>query len=395
MTRQEAEFATGEPQGSDGSGVDPGYSSSDIKRPSTLQLSMPDFDLIVRSAIESAASDIHVEPFATTLRLRFRVDGKLRVFAEHDVSYAASLVARIKVLARIDIAEKRRPQDGQIVYRHDGDSVDLRVSVFPTRHGEKVVIRILDNRNTRRTIGDLGIPNTGLSIFRNKLQSHRGMILVTGPTGSGKTTTLYAALSELNSTGVNISTLEDPVEYEIAGICQSSIRTDLGFTFSSALRSVLRQDPDIIMVGEIRDPETAQIAIRAALTGHLVLSTLHTTDSVGAVARLADMQVDSYLISAALSLVVAQRLVRRLCTECLHPRAGCSSCNQSGYKGRVAIFEILPIDDVVRAHINGQVTEEELRKHQKTARRMSLASHGRDLVRRGITSESEIARVQE
>ena len=321
---------------------------------------------IVNAAIKQHASDIHIEPYETEVRVRFRIDGMLQKRRPLELGARNAIVSRLKIMADLDIAEKRRPQDGRIRVSDGGSAIDIRVSTLPTDFGEKVVLRILDKSVLQLELDRLGMHPQECAFFKNATLSPDGMILVTGPTGSGKTTTLYATLNHLNREGVNILTIEDPIEYNLPGINQAQMRGDIGFTFARALRTFLRQDPDIIMVGEIRDHETAEIAVRAALTGHLVLSTLHTNDAASAVMRLVDMGIEPFLLASCIRLVVAQRLVRRICTSCKQKRKlphpslpshlesewrlstlfegnGCEQCYYTGYGGRAALFEIMPI----------------------------------------------------
>jgi type IV pilus assembly protein PilB len=323
---------------------------------------------LIADAVKMGASDIHVEPYETFVRIRYRLDGVLREVSQPGVSQGKTLISRLKIMADLDIAEKRRPQDGRIRVREEGRTIDIRVSTLPTDFGEKVVLRILDKSRLQLDLSRLGFEDADLGSFKKALKLPHGMILVTGPTGSGKTTTLYAALNYLNHPGVNITTIEDPIEYNLPGINQTHVRADIGLTFAAALRSILRQDPNIVMVGEIRDGETAEIAIRAALTGHLVLSTLHTNDAPSAITRLTDMGVEPFLLAASLKMVLAQRLLRRLCIVCRavdlpdsmsgeaseptpHFRqwrsSGCPECGGTGYRGRKAVYEILQVEDAI------------------------------------------------
>ena len=313
----------------------------------SLAGSETDYENIFSQAVSMRASDIHLEPRADRLGVRFRIDGRLMNVAHIENRFADSLIARIKVAGRLDIAEKRRPQDGRILLELGTRTIDLRLSVFPTKHGEKIVARVLDGAAVNHDINEIGFSAAQLGQIKRALTRRRGILLVTGPTGSGKTTTLYSALNFLASEFLNICTLEDPIEYELPGINQSRIRTDIGYTFASSLRSVLRQDPDVIMIGEIRDKETAEIALRASLTGHLVLSTLHTNDAASTIIRLLEMGMKPYLIGSALSLVVAQRLVRRVCTDCRNQSSTvrCRSCHGSGFRGRVAVFETISVNN--------------------------------------------------
>ena len=331
-------------------------------------------DHIIAQAIACGASDIHLEPVREHLKIRYRVDGMLFDQPTLDSEIAQQILARIKVLAHIDVAEKRIPQDGKFSVTGEHGAIDLRISTFPTMYGEKIVIRILDRFHTILDLENLGFEKSMLATFKQLLQRPHGFVLVTGPTGSGKTTTLYAALSLIKHPEKNIITLEDPIEYNIDGIVQGHINTDIGFTFDCGIRAILRQDPDIIMVGEIRDKETAIVAIQAALTGHLVLSTLHTNDAPSAVMRLLDMGIPSFLINATVTGVLAQRLLRKLCSHCrtetpITPEhaeiiaeynlpiqhtftsTGCSLCNGLGFKGRTGIFELVVLTPELRALI--------------------------------------------
>ncbi|MCO5113449.1 MAG: type IV-A pilus assembly ATPase PilB [Bdellovibrionaceae bacterium] len=333
---------------------------------------------MLADAIYSGASDIHVEPYEKRVRIRYRVDGALVEKLEPPQGAASAIVSRIKIMSRLDIAERRRPQDGRLKVRmSQGKEIDFRVSVIPCLFGEKVVMRVLDSSGLNVDIATLGFHEDDLGVIKDIISRPQGMVLVTGPTGSGKTTTLYSFLDAMNRADVNISTAEDPVEYNLDGINQVQVHPDIGFDFASTLRSFLRQDPDIIMVGEIRDLETAQIAFKAASTGHLVLSTLHTNDSVGTVTRLVDMGIPSYVVSETVSLVIAQRLMKRICKFCIEPAQvpekdlkmlgvseddlhlyqnlkrgkGCHQCNRTGYKGRIPVFEILQMTNEVRKSI--------------------------------------------
>lgn len=328
---------------------------------------------IIAEAVRQRASDIHIEPYEKAVRVRFRIDGVLQEAVPIPFKLKDAVVSRIKVMARLDISERRLPQDGHIKMKFPNKTIDLRVSTLPTLFGEKVVLRILDKSALALDLKKLGFDERELRIFKEAIHKPYGLILVTGPTGSGKTTTLYSAIQELNSTEVNIMTAEDPVEYDFMGINQLQVREEIGLTFASALRSFLRQDPDIVLVGEIRDEETVQIAIRAALTGHLVLSTLHTNDAPSAVTRLLDMGVEPYLVADSLLLVLAQRLVRVICQHCkketevnkatllrlgvppekisevkTYKGEGCNHCRNTGYSGRIGIFEVMPITPAIR-----------------------------------------------
>ncbi len=372
--------------------------------------------LIFRAA-EKRASDIHVEPFEDILKVRFRIDGVLHDIDEESKNFQASILSRIKVMANLNIAEKRLPQDGRIGLKIAGQDVDIRVSTVPTRYGERIVMRLLDKSKVMLDFTSLGLsPNNGEILDKMIAKSH-GIVLVTGPTGSGKTTTLYACLSEINSEDKNILTVEDPVEYELKGIGQMQVNPKIDFTFSSGLRSILRQDPDVIMVGEIRDLETVEIAIQASMTGHLVFSTLHTNDAPGAVTRLIDMGVEPFLISSSVLMVMAQRLVRTLCPACKVPHeiteaecyeigiadscvgstvyraseTGCKSCQLNAYKGRAGIHEILLIDETVRSLIMKKANASQIRA--AATQMNSLRIDGGFKVLQGITSVEEILRV--
>src|SRR3984957_18134862 len=328
-------------------------------------------NLILVQALKEKASDIHIEPFEKTLKLRYRVDGALVEASSPPKALQLPIASRIKILAGLDIAERRLPQDGRFRIRVSGKEVDLRISVLPTVYGEKIVIRLLDKGALSGSVNQLGMDEYTLAAFKKAIDAPHGMILVTGPTGSGKTTTLYSVLSELNNPEYNIVTVEDPIEYQLAGVNQVAVKSDIGLDFAGALRSILRQDPDIVMIGEIRDNETADIAVKAALTGHQVLSTLHTNDAAGAITRLDDMGIEPFLISSSILMTCAQRLVRRVCTNCrdefvpepeileklglkeskgavFHHGTGCNRCKQRGYLGRAALIEALRVSEAVR-----------------------------------------------
>ena len=370
---------------------------------------------VIAEAVKLKASDIHVEPYEATLSIRLRIDGVLREVLSLPARAAAALVSRIKVMARLDIAERRVPQDGRISLALGGKTVDVRVSTLPARFGERVVMRILDKDEARLSLDALGMPEDMLTRFRTALAKPNGIILVTGPTGSGKTTTLYGALSELNDPSRNILTVEDPVEYAIDGVGQTQINPKVGMTFATGLRAILRQDPDIVMVGEIRDVETAEIAIQAALTGHLVLSTVHTNSAVGAVTRLRDMGAEPFLLSSTITGVIAQRLVRRLCPACREPyepdsaerkllgledgapatiyRAkGCGRCAGVGYEGRLGVYELVMIDEPLRRMIHNDESEHALAEHA-FRKSDTLARCGFRHVLAGETSIEEVLRV--
>lgn len=370
---------------------------------------------LLTEAVKVGASDIHIETFEKRLVVRFRVDGVLREIVQPKRALAPLLVSRIKVMARLDIAEKRVPQDGRISLRVAGREVDIRVSTIPSSNGERVVLRLLDKQASRLDINALDMTTQDIASLRELLQHPHGIILVTGPTGSGKTTTLYAGLSELNDKSRNILTVEDPIEYNLEGIGQTQVNTKADMTFARGLRAILRQDPDVVMIGEIRDLETAEIAVQASLTGHLVLSTLHTNNAIGAITRLQDMGVEPFLLSSSLIGVIAQRLVRVLCPECkqahtpdqaerqklqlgdheqatIYRATGCEHCNLTGYRGRTGIFEIIKIDDGLRTLIHNCSAETKLIKH---ARQHSpgIGTDGRNRVLAGITSLEELLRV--
>jgi general secretion pathway protein E len=368
---------------------------------------------IISEAVRQGASDIHVEPYETGLVVRLRNDGVLEEKLRLPASIAPVIVSRIKVMARLDIAERRIPQDGRISLTLGGKLVDVRVSTLPSRAGERVVLRVLDKENTGMSLELLGMSNECLEILTGALAEPNGIILVTGPTGSGKTTTLYAGLKRLNDGSRNILTVEDPVEYAIEGVGQTQVNEKVGMTFAAGLRAILRQDPDVVMVGEIRDRETAEIAVQAALTGHLVLSTVHTNDALGAVTRLRDMRIEPFLLASTLRAIVAQRLVRRLCPECREPvqcdnrigallgfeagtvvyRAqGCSACKQTGYQSRIGVFEAVRVDETIRKLINAGGDEAILAQHA-FMRSPNIASSARQLVRAGETTPEEAIRI--
>lgn len=373
-------------------------------------------DLVLRSAIEQRASDIHCEPTDQGLRIRYRIDGVL--YDRQLVSYAkmAHFLARLKVLANLDITERRIPHDGKFMVMHAGFPIDIRVSTFPTVCGEHIVIRILDRCRAFLTLGQLGLNDVMQKKCVTLFAQSTGFVLVTGPTGSGKTTTLYAALAALNDPCKHVITLEDPVEYQVPGVTQGQIQPEVGFTFEKGMRAVLRQDPDIIMIGEIRDVQTARIALQAALTGHLVLSTLHTVDAASVIVRFIDMGIEPFLITAALTGVLAQRLARVLCSSCRYQRAptdderlilarlkadldfvyaahGCDACLNLGYKGRVGIFELLVMTPELRSLIIHNASADRLKAALDTQGMRRLADDGIDKVRCGILSVDECARV--
>lgn len=367
---------------------------------------------LIDEALEAGASDIHIEPFERDLIVRYRIDGLLGEAHRPALAYAPAIVSRLKILAGLDIAERRRPQDGRIRYRFADRDIDLRLSTVPALHGESVVIRVLEQGGPPPALGALGLSAAHEALIARHLDRRTGMILVTGPTGSGKTTTLYAALNRLNETTRKIITVEDPVEFQIDRVVQTQVKTDIGRGFAPILRSVLRQDPDILMIGEIRDEETARIAVQSALTGHLVLSTLHTNDAPGAVARLLDMGLEDYLITATVHLAIAQRLVRVLCTGCRRPAAappdiapvlarlgipdpaffeptGCDACGGRGFKGRTGLYEVFPLDDTRRRRIlDGD-------RHLRDEARETLFTDGVRKAALGITTLDEVRRAAE
>ncbi len=375
-------------------------------------------NLLLSHAIKDRASDIHIEPFQNSLKVRYRIDGMLYNLLNLPKRIQASLVSRIKVMAKLNIAEKRLPQDGRIEVKVGDRSVDIRVSVSPTAFGERVVLRLLDKSSTILRLADLGLEEKKIRLFNKLIKSPYGIVLVTGPTGSGKTTTLYAALLTINNPEINIITIEDPIEYQIEGIGQIQVNPKIDLTFANGLRSIVRQDPDVILVGEIRDRETAEIAIQSSLTGHLVFSTLHTNDAASAVTRLIDMGIEPFLVASSVIAIVAQRLVRVLCPRCKEPyvpddeslrdigfkknvileyelfrRKGCPACMNTGYRGRTAIFEILIMDEnvkklILRTTDANQINEEAVKRGMET-----LIQDGARKVLQGITTIEEVLRV--
>ncbi len=370
---------------------------------------------ILGEAIKDGASDIHLETFEKRLVVRFRVDGVLREVLEPKRELAALLVSRIKVMARMDIAEKRIPQDGRISLRVGGREVDIRVSTLPSANGERVVMRLLDKQAGRLSLRHLGMSERDRQLMEENVRKPHGIILVTGPTGSGKTTTLYASLVSLNDRSRNILTVEDPIEYHLEGIGQTQVNSKVDMTFARGLRAILRQDPDVVMVGEIRDRDTAEIAVQASLTGHLVLSTLHTNSAIGAITRLVDMGVEPFLLSSSLLGVLAQRLVRVLCPHCreaytadeaecqmlgvdpakpptLYRARGCAQCHQHGYKGRTGIYELVIFDEPLRTMIHNGAAEQEMNRHARSLG-PSIRDDGRRKVLEGSTTLEEVLRV--
>ena len=367
-------------------------------------------DLLIRQAIDEKASDIHIEPFKDKLEIRYRIDGVLYQIPPPAGHLHLPITSRIKILARLDIAEKRLPQEGAISAKLEDRVVDLRVSTIPTIWGEKVVMRLLDKGAVKLELASLGFDAKQLTLVRKALESAYGMFFVTGPTGSGKSTTLYSALNEIKDPSKNIITCEDPVEFKLDGVNQVAVHTDIGLTFAAALRAFLRQDPDILMVGEVRDLETAQICVRAALTGHLVLSTLHTNDAPSAIIRLMDIGVPPYLLTPSLVMIIGQRLARRLCPQCREPyevngqkvidyqiksdliykAKGCDACNHTGYKGRVVIAEAMAINDQIRTMIGKNATYGELKDTARKNGMVTLFESGMKRVEEGLTSVEEV-----
>jgi len=374
---------------------------------------------ILTSAIKRRASDVHLEPFERMFRVRYRVDGVLEEIMKPPLKLKNAITSRIKVMAALDIAERRLPQDGRIKLKvGPGQDMDFRVSVLPTIFGEKIVLRLLDKSNLQLDMTKLGFEDQALKDFKEAIYKPFGMVLVTGPTGSGKTTTLYSALSELNKIASNISTAEDPVEYNLVGINQVQIHEDIGLNFANALRAFLRQDPDIIMVGEVRDFETAEIAIKAALTGHLVLSTLHTNDAPSTINRLLNMGVEPFLVASSVNLVLAQRLARIICGGCkapveAHPQAlielgmspdeartvtcfhgtGCPQCSGTGYRGRVALYEVMPMSEELREHVLAGASAAEIKRTAINVGMMTLRQSGLLKIKQGMTTIEEVVRV--
>ncbi|MBT8472377.1 MAG: type II secretion system ATPase GspE [Marinicaulis sp.] len=370
---------------------------------------------MIAEAVKVKASDIHIEPYEKSLSVRLRIDGVLREILSLPARMTPVLTSRVKVMARLDIAEKRVPQDGRISIALGGKQVDVRVSTLPARFGERVVMRILDKDEAQLDLEHVGMPSETFGRFKHALKRPNGIILVTGPTGSGKTTTLYGALSILNDPGRNILTVEDPVEYAVDGVGQTQINPKVGMTFATGLRAILRQDPDVVMVGEIRDGETAEIAVQAALTGHLVLSTVHTNSAVGAITRLRDMGVEPFLLSSTVAAVMAQRLVRRLCPTCKEPYEadeaerrmigiegvgpltlyhpnGCGRCNHTGYEGRVGVFELVVVDETMKRYIHDDESEHKMADHA-FRHADSLVQSGFKHALEGTTSIEEVLRV--
>jgi general secretion pathway protein E len=367
-------------------------------------------------ALREGASDIHIEPFEERSVVRLRIDGTLRDLIEPVRALHAALVSRVKVMAQLDIAERRLPQDGRITLRVGGRAIDVRVSTIPTGHGERVMLRLLDKQAGRLDLSELGMDQTTLARVDALIRAPHGIILVTGPTGSGKTTTLYAALSRLDAKALNIMTVEDPIEYDLDGINQTQINSRIDMSFARALRAILRQDPDVVMIGEIRDAETAQIAVQASLTGHLVFATLHTNDAASAINRLVDMGVEPFLLASSLLGVAAQRLVRRLCPACrqavpaepeklealgfatrtaatLYAVLGCTACQRTGYRGRTGIYELMEVGEDLRRLIHDRAAEQRLRECAQAHGMRSLREDGWRWIAAGVTSLEEVLRV--
>lgn len=373
-------------------------------------------EYLFKNSVEMRASDIHIEPYEKEIRIRYRIDGELTTVNTLGIESLAPLVTRIKILANLNIAEKRIPQDGRIITKVGNTDIDLRISILPTVNGEKIVIRILSRENYKLGKESLGLTKKNLEKLDSIISSPHGIVLVTGPTGSGKSTTLYTVLSELNSSNVNIVTVEDPVEYTLNGINQVNVNNKAGLTFASGLRSILRQDPDIVMIGEIRDEETAQIAIKAAITGHLVLSTLHTNDAPSTMTRLVDMGVEPYLVATSISGIIAQRLVKKICSNCkeeyiasdyeksvfnikenetlkLHRGRGCGHCNNTGYSGRIGVYEIMEITREHRDAINKTRDSNVLKDISIKNGMTTLADECKELVLKGVTTLEELATI--
>lgn len=369
---------------------------------------------IIYQAVKSNASDIHIEPYEENIRVRYRIDGELQNYLNVAKYIHSAIITRVKIMGKMDIAEKRIPQDGRVETNIEGADIDMRISILPTVYGEKVVMRILSRSTAIMNKKQIGFTPENLKAFDKIIKTPNGIILLVGPTGSGKTTTLYAILKEINDITKNIITVEDPVEYRIEGINHTQVNNKAGLTFATSLRAILRQDPDVIMIGEIRDSETAQIAVRASITGHLVFSTVHTNDTVSTVARLVDMGVEKYLVSSALSGVVAQRLVKKICTKCktehkptksemklmeidesvvIYKGKGCNACNQTGYKGRTAIHEVLPITEDIKEMIDNGSTMQEIKRKAIENGMMTLKESSKILVLDGITSIEELVKM--
>jgi len=399
------------------SGEDDDFEATDVdevRRQSDQAPVVKTVNLIIKEAVKRRASDIHLEPRKGHVEIRYRVDGALQHVRKMPKSLQAAVISRIKIMAELDIAERRIPQDGRIAVRVEGRNIDLRVSTLPIQYGERVVMRILDKNVALKNLDELGFAQRDRSIFESLIKKPYGIILVTGPTGSGKTTTLYTALSFLKSIDVNIMTCEDPIEYELEGINQSAINVKAGITFASQLRAILRQDPDIVLIGEIRDTETAEIAFQAALTGHLVLATLHCNDAPSAITRLIDMGMEPFLVSSSVIGVVAQRLTRIICPRCkvsydasdaeihllnlptdkgrpaLHRGNGCSRCSETGYQGRVGVFEVMVMDEAMRREMLGKPSSDAVRQLAYKAGMTSMREDATNKMLEGITTIEEV-----
>lgn len=357
---------------------------------------------LLTQAARDGASDIHIEPFEQTSVVRFRIDGTLRDVVRPKKGLHAALISRIKIMAQLDIAEKRLPQDGRITLKVGGKPLDVRVSTLPTGFGERAVLRLLDKEAGRLTLSNLGMSDASMAGMDVLIKQPHGILLVTGPTGSGKTTTLYAALQRIDARSMNVMTVEDPIEYELSGVGQTQVNPKIDMTFARALRAILRQDPDVIMIGEIRDLETAQIAVQASLTGHLVLATLHTNDAASAVTRLMDMGVEPFLLSSSLLGVLAQRLVRKLCTHCRKPdtvdgkpvyrAVGCEHCGYTGYQGRTGIYELLVVDEEIQHLIHNGANELDIRRSAARHGMLNMRADGQRWIDAGVTSLEEVLR---
>jgi type IV pilus assembly protein PilB len=375
-------------------------------------------DSIIADAIRRGCSDIHIESYEKRIRVRYRLDGNLMEMSPMPFKYRAAIISRVKIMADLDISERRLPQDGRIKVKFGDRAVDLRVSILPTIFGEKVVMRILDPRSVNVDLTRLGFSESSLDDFSQAIHLPYGMILVTGPTGSGKTTTLYSALKQINTANINIMTAEDPVEFNFEGINQVAVKSDIGLSFAAGLRSFLRQDPDVIMVGEVRDGETAEIAVRAALTGHLVLSTLHTNDAPTTIDRLVDMGIPEYLVASCVKLVMAQRMVRKICVNCkqeanvppgtletlgfspseakslkVYEGKGCAACNSTGYSGRSGVFEVMPITAEIERMILAKASSAEIREHAIGEGMHTLRIAALEKLKKGITTVEEVLAV--
>ncbi len=372
---------------------------------------------VMSQAVKQRASDIHMETFPKGMVIRYRIDGVLYPVLSPPKRLQASLVSRLKIMAGLDIAEKRLPQDGRLGIRTAGKDVDIRVSVLPTAHGERVVLRLLEKENRLLNLAEIGLSPDAVHTVQQLIHLSHGIVLVTGPTGSGKTTTLYAALSQINAPDKNIITVEDPVEYQLPGVGQVQVNPKINLTFANGLRSILRQDPDVIMIGEIRDVETAEIAIHASLTGHLVFSTLHTNDAAGAMTRLIDMGIEPFLVASSVVAVLAQRLVRRICPSCRHPYrpsneelaqlglpvttdqptfyrgVGCATCSQTGYRGRAGIYELLLVDDDIRRSVVAKADSSAIKQVAIGKRMRTLKEEGAAKVWQGLTTTEEVMRI--